>query len=259
MFHPDEHRGQDFAFEFGHVSYEIIIDDKDLVSPAAAIEVVEFGEHLRDGFFSHFASEGLGDIAEVTGEGAASRVLHRHHRIFGYVGKFPERDGRAAEFGFLVGGVDSPEAASLEVGQELWEGDFGFTEDEVVNLRPEFGYACEEGSASDDFLVESLCAADDLFGGIMLDGHASDEDIVGPLDGFVREALYGKVDEFFFPFFGQHCGNGEEAERGEEGFFRKEPEGVFEVPECVGAVGGNQQYLHRFIPCASIQSIGQIL
>ena len=63
------------------VSNKIVVDNEDLFAPAELQKPVEFSDQLRWGLRPRAASIEGDDVAELAGERAASRKLHRHETV----------------------------------------------------------------------------------------------------------------------------------------------------------------------------------
>ena len=111
----------------------------------------------------------------------------------------------------------------------------------MIDLFEEGVFAGEEGSAGDDGFSGGFAACDELSSGVSLDGHAADEDAIGPGEVLVSEGGDIEIDEAFAPVFREHGGDGEEAERRGEGFFADDAQDVGVAPEGIGELRVEEQ------------------
>ena len=125
--------------------------------------------------------------------------------VFVDIEEAPHGNRGDGHVGILAGAVEAFDrgGAFFHVGDEFADGVFGFVEDEVVDFGEEGVFAGEEGPAADGGCAGGFAAFGDFVGGVSLDGHAGDEDVVGPGVVFVGEVADVEVDEAFFPLGGK--------------------------------------------------------
>jgi hypothetical protein len=115
----------------------------------------------------------------------------------------------------------------------------------MIHLGKLFVAQGEERAAGDDPFAGRATAGDQFMRGFLLGDHATDEHGIGP--GQIGGAQLSDVHihESFRPFRRQQCGNGQQTQGREGGFFADELERVFETPKRVRELWVEQQGLHR--------------
>jgi len=184
------------------------------------------------------------DVAELAVVGAAAGELDIHRAVAREVEQVPARDGGLLNVWEGIAGVDARGVSAREISQEEREGDLGLAEDEVVDRVKLVRFAGKERATGDDGDAEVVAARDDVLGGLLLDDHSAEKDIVGPEEVLVGELGDVHIDQLELPVLGEHGGDGEQAKWRCAGLFADELESVLEAPKGVGEFGMDEQYFH---------------
>lgn len=242
---PVDEGGEEFPHEVVLVADEVVVDEEDFALPAKLLEVVKFGDDLFGAFDARAVAEEGGDVAEFALKRAATGILDAHGGVLPQFREVPEGHGRGVDVGEFVRAVEGLRDTATEVVEEKRHGDLGFVEDEVGDAGEIFVLGGEEGAAGDDGDAEGVGATDDFAGGVALDGHSAEQDVVGPPDVGVFQPVDVEIDEALGPLLGEQGGDGEEAEGREGDFLADELERVFEAPESVRDFGVDEQDVHE--------------
>ena len=97
------------------VADKIVVNDEDLTTPANPQQRVQFGENLLIAFCAWDASVNFYDVAELTIEWTAARVLHGHVAVLREFGQPEIRNRRQSERRALWSLVNSFRLAMLKV------------------------------------------------------------------------------------------------------------------------------------------------
>ena len=72
---PFDQRWQDFGLDLLLVTDKVIVHEKDALTPAQGVQVIQLGDDLCRGLGARAMPQQGGHVAEVTAEGAAAREL----------------------------------------------------------------------------------------------------------------------------------------------------------------------------------------
>ena len=240
-------RQQDFGARL--VANEIVVDDEHSIAPARRVQLVELGQHLRDGFRARTASIDFDDVAELAVERAAARVLHRH----GAVALHPDQTQvgqRAARHGGPLGGlVHGTRRALLQVASQFVHQVLGLADHHMVGMQLRRRQAAGDGTAHHRLQPTRMAAVNDGHQALALHVHTADHGDVGPREVGVRQPLDVGIDQALVPVRGQQRGNGHQAQRRLGGALADQRYGKAKAPISVGSPGIDQQRVHRIHLC----------
>jgi hypothetical protein len=139
--------------------------------------------------------------------------------------------------------VDFLGAAVFQVLEKRRQREFGLVENQMIHFPELIRFRGEKRSAGNDFQPSRLAAVDDVFRGLPLNGHSSDEGHIRPSEIVLREPVHVDIHKPLVKFFRQHGRDGEQAQRGVGRFLPDKFQRVFEAPKRVRKSRVDQQYV----------------
>src|SRR5208337_1468928 len=97
------------------VSNEIVVHNEYLFAPAESKKSVELSDQLRRRLRSRAASVKSDNVAEFTGERAASRKLHRHHSVLLQCQQIETWCRSSIDIGFYLDTIHPAGRSDLEI------------------------------------------------------------------------------------------------------------------------------------------------
>gem|GEM_PF-5701657 len=120
----------------------------------------------------------------------------------------------------------------------------GLAENEMGNFRESLVSGGEQWAARDQDFAGGAAAPHDFAHRLLMHDHRAEQDVIGPAEVGLVEAIDIQVDELEFPGAGEHGRDREQAEGREGRFFGDEPQNMLEAPERVWSLRTNEQDLH---------------
>ena len=185
--HPVGYGGKDLLFQLPFVADEVVVDKEDRSAPPPKMQAVQFSDQLFPRLAPRPSPEQRCDVAELAVKGASPAILDIHGGIIPDLYQVPKRDGSVRQVRPLVIAIEMPCPASTQVHQERREGEFRFTQHQVVHLGEIMVTGGKERTAGNGLHSQMPAAGDDFLRRFPLDGHGADEDVIRPLQICVGE------------------------------------------------------------------------
>src|ERR1700681_2061563 len=104
-----------------------------MASVAERVEPIELGKHLRRSFGARQSSIQFDNIAELTGERTAARILHANVEIMFKLEQIEARDRARGHISLELGcGERAGTLAGIPGGDEVIDRAFGFTQHQKI-------------------------------------------------------------------------------------------------------------------------------
>ena len=249
-FHPLNDGREYFFFQLSLVSDEVIIDKKYTAFPSPRVEALKLGDNVLGVLGPRYAAVQHRDVAEFAVKGAPARILDVHGRVSFHVHKLPERNRRAPHVRPFMGGVEAACLPPVQIIHERLKRDLGLVEHKMVHIPELLMTRGEQGTSCNDLHAERFASVDHGPGGLPLDRHGAQEDIIRPQEISVLQGFHVHVDKLLVPCGREHGSHGQEAQGRKGRFFGNKLQGIFKAPEGIGVLGIHEKDLHgRLLVC----------
>ncbi len=184
------------------IADKIVVDKID-GDRAAVSKFIQFGHHLLRRLQPGIAAVKRGDVAELTGERATARELHRAEQIIADLDPVISRCGKLRHRQALDRAVNDlllrPLDCLVEPLEDTQRRIACFPAMQDVDVRVIVRRRGDRRPAESDHLADVMRPPRDVVNAMALDVHARDKNRVGPLEILRLRAVHVLVDETNFP------------------------------------------------------------